>query len=198
MQKINIIQHRALLVEKSKTDLDDYFTFTVSEPVMDLTGTPYGGARFSVEAKIDGKIFSKFTLDVGIGDVWLESDVINLKNYMPETLNPGSAKVISIEQHCAEKIHAYTLPRENFNSRVKDLVDLYLIFKFEKVNKENFKDTLTKTFKRRNTHPKPTVLPNPHELWKDRFERILKDFEAEKDIDSAFNLVNNFYQEIIT
>ena len=188
---------RELLLEKSEIDIGDYFNFIVSEPVMDLIATPYGGARFTVEAHIDGKLFSKFTLDVGIGDIWLDSDIIELKNFMPGILSPGKVKVISLEQHCAEKIHAYTLPRDNFNSRVKDLVDLYLIFNLEDINIDKLKNSLEKTFSRRDTHKLPELLQNPHPLWKERFERLIENFDLETDIDSAFSLVNDFYKKVI-
>jgi hypothetical protein len=49
--------------------------------------------------------------------------------------------VISVEQHFAEKIHAYTLPRvSGFNSRVKDLVDLVLLIQEGKIKKLALKE----------------------------------------------------------
>jgi hypothetical protein len=38
---------------------------------------------------------------------------------------------LSVEQNWAEKFHAYTHPRENAESRVRDLVDLFLILEQE-------------------------------------------------------------------
>jgi hypothetical protein len=37
----------------------------------DIDAAPYGGARFQIEALIDGKRFTIFDLDIGIGDVWI-------------------------------------------------------------------------------------------------------------------------------
>lgn len=187
-----------LLVEKSKIDLEDYFVFQVSAPIIDLVGTPCGGARFQVEAKIDGKIFSKLTLDIGIGDAWLESESLMLKNYLENAgLNPGAVKVIRLEQHTCEKIHAYSMPRDGFNSRVKDLVDLFLIFQMEKIDKDLFKKSLNETFKRRNTHTVPTLLDEPHEFWAERFERMIANFKNKTDINTAFKFVNKKYQSLI-
>ena len=39
---------------------------------MDLTAAPYGGARYSVEAHMDGRIFARFHIDTGVGDVILQ------------------------------------------------------------------------------------------------------------------------------
>lgn len=68
------------LIEKGRLDLGDSFEFLVSEPKMEIGAAPYGGARFQVEALIDGKRFTIFDLDVGIGDVWIEPhDELQLK-----------------------------------------------------------------------------------------------------------------------
>lgn len=50
-------------------DAGDHFTFRIGEAGMDLDGAPYGGARYPVEVIMAGRIFVKFHLDVGIGDV---------------------------------------------------------------------------------------------------------------------------------
>jgi hypothetical protein len=39
---------------------------------VDLDAAPYGGARFPVEARVDDRIFARFHLDTGIGDVVIE------------------------------------------------------------------------------------------------------------------------------
>ena len=39
---------------------------------MDLTAAPYGGARYPVEARMDERIFARFHLDAGIGDVVMQ------------------------------------------------------------------------------------------------------------------------------
>ena len=51
---------------------DDFFVYTIGEPIADLDAAPYGDARFPVEARLDGRIFVGFHLDVGIGDAVME------------------------------------------------------------------------------------------------------------------------------
>jgi hypothetical protein len=46
--------------------------------------------------------------------------------------------MIAREQQFAEKIHAYTLPRNAANSRVKDLVDLALLIGSGGLDKRGF------------------------------------------------------------
>ena len=53
-------------------DLNDFFEYFISSPKAEINAAPYGGARFQVEARIGGKTFEKFPLDVGIGDYTLD------------------------------------------------------------------------------------------------------------------------------
>jgi hypothetical protein len=53
-------------------NIEDFFTFRVGEAMADLDAAPYGGARHPVEARVDGRAFVRFHVDVGIGDVIVE------------------------------------------------------------------------------------------------------------------------------
>src|SRR6266699_1108243 len=61
-----------MLREAAGTDSQDNFTFLIGEAVQDLDAAPYGGARFPVEARLAGRAFVKFHLDVSTGDVLRE------------------------------------------------------------------------------------------------------------------------------
>lgn len=50
-------------------DLDDTFTFFLSNSEIELQGPTYGGIRFTVDARILDTTFAKFHLDVAIGDL---------------------------------------------------------------------------------------------------------------------------------
>lgn len=190
-----------LLVEKSMIDLGDYFTFMISDAVMDLENAPYGGVRFHVEALIDQKSFAKFLIDIAIGDVWIEpQDEIELVDYLEGLgIKTPKIKVISIEQHISEKIHALTLPRKDrINSRAKDLVDLYLIFKEEKINQVLCRECLKKTFERRNTHMLPSVLPDPPKNWESKYKNLASKIDVSVSIEEAFEFVSNyFYKHLV-
>jgi predicted nucleotidyltransferase component of viral defense system len=191
-EKIDAIKEA--LIERSRIDLGDYFEFLITGPKMELDAAPYGGARFQIEALIDGKRFTIFDLDIGIGDVWIEPhDELELKNYLDFTgFETPKIEVISIEQHFAEKIHAYTLPRQSENSRVKDLVDLYLIVKNEKLNPELLKQCLRDTFSRRDTHDFSVELKAPPLSW----EKPFNNFELGIEMDDCFKLVVSFVKSL--
>lgn len=56
---------REMLQASAGQFLDDWFEFVIGPPMMDLTAAPYGGARYTVEARMDGRIFARFHLDAG-------------------------------------------------------------------------------------------------------------------------------------
>jgi hypothetical protein len=109
--------------------LNDWFEFTIAAPIKDLDAAPYGGARFPVEVKMDARIFARFHLDVGVGDVVMQPvDIVECRDWLSfARITRPSVRMIPREQQFAEKVHAYTLPRSTPNSRVKDLVDLALL-----------------------------------------------------------------------
>ncbi len=188
----------ARLQEKASLDLKDFFEYIVSEPVLDLDAAPYGGARFPVEAQIDGKTFSKFHLDVGIGDVWIEPhDKIKLNDWLSFAgIDSIAIPVISKEQHFAEKLHAYTLPRDGaFNSRVKDLVDLVLLVQEKGMKTKLLQTALAETFTRRKTHKIPPVLVSPPKEWKKPFAAMAEECQIELSVDDAFEVVRKFYKK---
>ena len=180
------------LIEKSRLDLGDYFEFLITDPKMEIDAAPYGGARFQVEALIDGKRFTIFDLDIGIGDAWIEPhDELDLKNHLAFTgFETPSIQVINVEQHFAEKIHAYTIPRVSENSRVKDLVDLYLIAKHQKLDSKLLRQCLKETFKRRDTHVLPDELMAPPESW----NRPFKNFELGIELEDCFRFVESYFK----
>jgi hypothetical protein len=63
---------REMLQDAAGRDLRDWFVYTVGSPIMDLDAAPYGGARYPIECRMDGRIFARFHLDVGIGDVVMQ------------------------------------------------------------------------------------------------------------------------------
>lgn len=142
------------LQEVAGVDMGDFFVYTVGESISDLDGAPYGGARFPVEARMDGRNFVGFHVDVGIGDAVMEPlEIIEGRNWLQFAgiANP-SLFVISREQQFAEKLHAYTLPRRAVNSRVRDLVDMVLLIQSGKMVKEKVAEAVRVTFDRRRTH----------------------------------------------
>lgn len=53
----------------------DFFVYVIGEPMMDLDGAPYGGSRHPVECSLDGRLFARFHLDVGMAKLAAECGI---------------------------------------------------------------------------------------------------------------------------
>jgi len=141
----------------------DWFEFTFGPPAMDLTAAPYGGARYPVEARMDERVFARFHLDAGIGDVVSPPlETIVCRDWLGFAgIQPSRVRVIGREQQFAEKLHAYTLPRNSADSRVKDLVDMAFLIGSAALDRRRVADALHLTFERKGTHDLPASLIPP-------------------------------------
>lgn len=103
------------LQEAAELDLGDYFIFRVGRPKPQAAGAPLGGYRFTVEAHLAGRLFSAFPPDVGQGDDPLEE--AEWKEAWEDLEFAGIPRprlaVYPLADQFAEKLHAYTRPREN-------------------------------------------------------------------------------------
>jgi hypothetical protein len=77
-----------------------------------------------------------------------------------------------VPQHLAEKLHAYTLPRGQENTRVRDLVDLVVIAATETVEADRLSRGVEATFAVRGTHPLPQRIVEPPASWAQPFAVI--------------------------
>lgn len=75
--------------------MGDYFTFAVGLPQMDLDGAPEGGSRYPGIASLAGRVFTKFHLDVGIGDAIVRpTEIVRGRDWLefagiPRALTPS-------------------------------------------------------------------------------------------------------------
>lgn len=185
-----------LLQAAAGADAGDFFVFTIGEPTMDLDGAPYGGSRHPVEVHLDGRLFARFHLDVGLGDVQREPfEWIEPREWLSFAGMPaGKFPSISREEHFAQKIHAYTMPRSDRpNTRVKELVDLVLLIEAGGLDRERLIRDVDDTFSRRKSHPVPEVLDPPPDFWQPGFFRLAAECGIASDISEQFEKVRVFW-----
>jgi hypothetical protein len=189
---------REMLQNSADVSLGDWFEFTFGAPTMDLIAAPYGGARYPVEARMDERIFARFHLDAGIGDVASPPiDVIVCRDWLGFAGIPtAQVQMIAREQQFAEKVHAYTLPRTGANSRVKDLVDLALLIKSGGLEKKRSLDALHLTFERRKTHNLPVALVPPPVDWQIPFRDLAEECGLPTEVATVFGMVQQFLDEV--
>ena len=189
---------REMLQRAADISLGDWFEFVVGPPVTDLTAAPYGGARYPVEARMDERIFARFHLDAGIGDVVIEPlETIVCRDWLAFAgIESSQVRMIAREQQFAEKIHAYTLPRNAPNSRVKDLVDLALLIGADELDRRGILEALILTFARRGTHELPERLAPPPADWQIPFRALAEECCLQTDLAAVFSEVQLFFDQV--
>ena len=190
---------REMLQNAAATLLGDWFEYTIGPPVMDLEAAPYGGARYPVEARMDARIFARFHLDVGIGDVVMQPlETMECRDWLGFAgIERSRVRMIPREQQFAEKVHAYTLPRRASNSRVKDLVDLALLISGSGLDSQRILDALRLTLESRGTHSLPPDLASPPVDWQAPFEALAEECGLPADIGAVFAGVRTFFEIVL-
>jgi Nucleotidyl transferase AbiEii toxin, Type IV TA system len=181
-------------------DAGDFFVYAIGEPMMDLEGAPDGGSRHPVESSLDGRVFARFHLDIGMGDIqrdpyeWTEPrDWLGFAG-----IAAGRFPSISREEHFAQKLHAYTLHRgDRSNTRVKDLIDLVLLIDAGIMDQDRLKRDIVDTFHRRQTHPVPRKLEPPPEFWVAVFTKLAAECQIDGEIDAQFDKVARYCDGIL-
>jgi len=189
---------REMLQSVADISLGDWFEFVVGPASMDLTAAPYGGARYPVEARMDERTFARFHLDAGVGDVVMRPlETIVCRDWLGFAgIESSRVLMIAREQQFAEKIHAYTLPRNAANSRVKDLVDLALLIGSGGLDKQRIMEALRLTFERRGTHDLPANLLPPPADWQVPFHALAEECGLPTDVAEVFAGVQEFVEEV--
>lgn len=162
----------ARLQEAGRLSLGDFMSFEVlpdaHHPEIDNEGMKYEGLRFRAECKLAGKIYGQpFGVDVAFGDPILgEPEVVTTPDRLSFVgVAPPTLRVYPIESHIAEKLHAFTLPRQRVNTRVKDLPDLALLATVRPIDARRLRQALEQTFSFRASHDLPLSLPAPPAPW---------------------------------
>ena len=190
---------RESLQDRLEKDLDDWFTFLLGQQTSDLRAAPQGGMRFQVEAHLDHRIFTRFNLDVGIGDAILKEPewVIGHELLSFAGISPVRIAVLPLDHQFAEKVHAYTLPRERENSRARDLIDLVLMIKQGLPSKDQMLRALRATFDCRATHPLPVKLPPPPESWRGPYTALADEYGLPiNTIENAYDCLSEYWSTL--
>lgn len=165
-------------------DLGDWLSFVV-EPDVDMPritgeGMVYDGFRFRVEARLAGKQYGDpFGVDIGFADaLTTEPDVTEGSRFLEFAgVTPSTFRLYPRSTHIAEKLHAYTVPRNRSNTRVKDLPDIALLASIAALSAIELRGAIDATFSFRSTHLVPGSLPIPPIEWASVYERMARDDE---------------------
>jgi hypothetical protein len=190
-----------MLQEAASPPVGDWFEFHVGESVMNLDGPPYGGERLPVRSILGGRLFVAFHVDVVVGGILLEPlRVATGEDWLGFAgIEATPLTMTSLEQQLAEKLHAYTVPREDRrdNSRVKDLVDIVLLLETGTLDLEEVASAVVATFKDRSSHPIPEKVPDPPAFWIKPYAAMAMACHIVTDVDAAVSRVRDFYRRVL-
>jgi hypothetical protein len=169
--------HR-ILASAAALDLGDWFTFIVQPTSTALPGLGEGSLRFSVAARLDGRMFENFHVDVGSGDPVAEPaesltgpPLLSFAGIPPITI-----PCYPLTQHLAEKVHAYVRPRSTGPStRVKDLVDIVLIAEQIGIDGSALSAAIQATWSVYEAGEPPLNLPQPPTTWTVTFKKLAEE-----------------------
>jgi hypothetical protein len=172
----------AKLQEAGRKNLLDFMTFEIRpdehRPNIQNDGMPYDGLRFRAECKLAGKLYGQpFGVDVAFGDPMLgEPELLVGEDILAFAgISPPRLRLYPIETHIAEKLHAYTMPRNRPNTRVKDLPDLALLATAQPLDAKRLHTAFEQTFAFRKTHALPDSVPVPLEAWRTPYQAMARD-----------------------
>ena len=138
--------------------------------------------RFGIVAEMAGREFEPIHVDVAIADS---------ANWNPESrrthgwmafagVDPADVPVLAIEQHIAEKVHAYLRTyASGASSRVKDLVDLALITGAIPIDAERLRIAVDTTFDVRGG-ARPESIPRPPDSWSVPFRQMARETDLQR------------------
>ncbi|MDA8218851.1 MAG: nucleotidyl transferase AbiEii/AbiGii toxin family protein [Dehalococcoidales bacterium] len=189
------------LIAAQQVDLGDHFRFAV-EKTARLDQLLEGAAvRYHVSAYLAGRRFEELTVDVGFGDPPL-GEPERLRG--PDLLSfaeiaPIEVPALPLEQHVAEKVHAYTRSYAGGHSstRTKDLIDLALISSLFPFQAGRLRGAFRATFDARGTHPLPTTLRPPPAGWGPAYRRAAAEVGLEPDVSIGYQQAAVFLDPIL-
>ena len=191
------------LIAAQEVYLDDGFNFRLEREEGDPDDVA-GSVRFRVEAELAGRVFEWVSLDIGPASALACEDREEEVFTGPDLLGfagipPVRIRVISLEQHLAETVHAYTRTYSGGqrSSRPKDLVDMLLIQSAAPVSAGRLRHALHEIFAERQTHPLCHRLPEPPEAWKMPFRRLAEEVGFEADLSAAHGAAAALFDPVV-
>lgn len=183
-----------------RLDLGDFLTFEVvadpKHPTIDADGLIYEGRRYRVQAMLAGTPYGRpFGTDVAFAEPIVgEPEILHGEPWLEFIQVPATrVRAYPLLTHLAEKLHAYTLPRAQPNSRVKDLPDIALLAGVRELSAEALRSALRSTFMHRATHALPDRIPEPPTSWAAPYRELAIEHDLEwRTLPELFVVVQAF------
>ena len=182
-------------------DLSDYFSFVIHRTKQFDPVRESAAARYHITAELAGRPFEDVTVDIGFDEPQI-ADAEWVRG--PELLSfagipPIDVPALRLEQHVAEKVHAYTRSYAGGHSstRVKDLIDLVWIPSLFSLQAGRLYEALQVTFTARGTHPLPATFPPPPPQWRLAYAKIAAELRIARDVTVGYEQARTFLDPIL-
>ena len=190
------------LIAAQAINLHDHFNFDVARTASLDQAEAFRAVRYSVTAEVAGRRFEQFPVDVALNEQpTAPSEQLPIPSLLDfADIQPIQMPVIALEQHIAEKVHAYTAtygPQEQHSTRIKDLIDILLIADLAAPHADRLHASLDTTFSRRKRQPLPTALPPPPASWARPYTRTAADVGLPADLGTAHTEAATFLDPIL-
>lgn len=191
---------QADLMRALRCDLPDFFLFS-AERVGPSAGPDVRSTRYRAVAELDGRQFETIRIDVGFGDPLVtEPEMIHTSALLEfADLEPIHVPALSLEQHVAEKVHAYTRTYrfETVSSRAKDLADLLLIASQDQLRADRLGEAMRRIFEDRGGQTVPALLPPPPDSWRVPYGSLAREIGIEPELGPAHELAARFLGPVL-
>jgi len=184
----------------SESPLSDYFDFEVRIKIRTTGEQPSNAASFHVSARLDGRRFEDVNVDMEIGEtVSFETQRFRTQEFLVFAgIEPLAISLISLEQHLAEKLHAYSrhFSDDRENTRVKDLVDIMLICQFSPIVGTGLMNAIVATFGNQGASPPSHLAPPPSD-WEHGYARLAEQVNLDPDLANGYVIARRFLNPVL-
>ena len=186
----------AIRKELAAKPVIDYFSFEIRKTKL-LPGFGKGGVRCTVTALLDQEVICRFQLDVVTQDkCHLPRETVHGSDFLSFAgVDIPEFQASACEEVFAEKIHAFTKPRDEENTRVRDVIDMYRLIE-KGLDQVKVATALAGVFAIRNEHLLPQELPPPPTSWQPVFNEFAQENAINLSLQEAFDIVASFYQAV--
>ena len=80
---------------------------------------------------------------------------------------------------------------------MKDLVDLVLVSRSERLDADRLREAIRVTFETRKRQPIPKAMPRPQADWPTAYRRLATEVDLDPDLDSGFSQAAAFLDPVL-
>lgn len=193
--RTNVDEMREVMLRAAELDRGDGFRFRI-----EIVETRADAIRYRVHADLARRLFDTVRIDVVSSDPFIGAPQWVAVESFLEFAGFESLRIplLPLEQHLAEKLHAYTRVYESGpSSRAKDLVDMALIARTHEIDGPALREAIVRTFERPDSHEIPSHLPAPPARWKVAYERVARGSPMETDLESGHEAARKLFDPVL-